>query len=232
MAFVMLVLGVFFLAWSNGANDNFKGVATLYGSRTASFRTALVWATATTAVGSLLSVFMAEKLAVAFSGKGLVPNTFVQPGLLVAVGSAAAATILLATWLGMPTSTTHALTGALVGAGLAAAGPMAIDWHQLVTKFGQPLLLSPVMAIGLTSGAYLVLRHLRRQLAVQEDSCLCVSGGERETVMASAGGLILRDSGPVRGLEVEIGPADRCAYHSPQWGIRLAARRWMDLLHF
>lgn len=232
MVFVLLVIGAFFLAWSNGANDNFKGVATLYGSGAASFHTALVWATAATAVGSLLSVFMAEKLAVAFSGKGLVPDTFIGPGLLAAVGSAAAVTILLATWLGMPTSTTHALTGALVGAGLAAAGPMAIDWQRLATKFGQPLLLSPIMALGLTAGAYVVLRRVRQRLAIQEDSCLCVSGGEREPAMATAGGLIWRDSGPVRGLEVEIVPAARCELHSPRHGIRLAARRSVDSLHF
>ena len=44
---VLLILSVLFLAYSNGANDNFKGVATLFGSRTCGYRTALAWATAT-----------------------------------------------------------------------------------------------------------------------------------------------------------------------------------------
>ncbi len=45
MIFVLLFLAACFLAYSNGANDNFKGVASLYGSKTASYRTALTWAT-------------------------------------------------------------------------------------------------------------------------------------------------------------------------------------------
>jgi PiT family inorganic phosphate transporter len=48
------ILGaVLFLAYANGANDNFKGVATLLGSRTAGYRKALSWATVTTLAGSL-----------------------------------------------------------------------------------------------------------------------------------------------------------------------------------
>ncbi len=44
----VLLLGALFVAYANGANDNFKGVATLYGSGTVSYRTALGWATVTT----------------------------------------------------------------------------------------------------------------------------------------------------------------------------------------
>src|SRR4029077_9488587 len=50
-----IILAVIFLAYANGANDNFKGVATLFGSGTARYRTALVWATVTTLAGSLLA---------------------------------------------------------------------------------------------------------------------------------------------------------------------------------
>ncbi len=114
---------VLWLAYSNGANDNFKGVATLWGSRVASFRTALGWATATTAVDGLAAVLVAAELAEKFKGKGLVPpELLATPELAFAVGGGAAATILLATLLSMPTSTTHALVGGLLGASLAATG--------------------------------------------------------------------------------------------------------------
>ena len=43
----LILVSVLFLAYSNGANDNFKGVATLLGSRTCTYRTALIWATTT-----------------------------------------------------------------------------------------------------------------------------------------------------------------------------------------
>ena len=50
------------LAFANGANDNFKGVATLMGSRTTSYRRALVWATVTTALGSVTALLLARGL--------------------------------------------------------------------------------------------------------------------------------------------------------------------------
>src|SRR5258707_15743103 len=62
MSISFLVLAVLLLAYSNGANDNFKGVASLFGSNTTTYRTALAWATLTTAAGSLLSIFLAEAL--------------------------------------------------------------------------------------------------------------------------------------------------------------------------
>ena len=48
-----LFLATCFLAYSNGANDNFKGVASLFGSRTCSYKTAISWATITTGAISL-----------------------------------------------------------------------------------------------------------------------------------------------------------------------------------
>src|SRR5438445_2311966 len=117
-----VLISVVFLAYTNGANDNFKGVATLFGCGTARYRTALAWATVTTLAGSLAALYLAAGLVEAFSGKGLVPDAVARsPDFLLAVSSGAAVTVLLATRLGMPVSTTHALTGALIGAGLPAA---------------------------------------------------------------------------------------------------------------
>ena len=48
MTLTFLFLAVCFLAYSNGANDNFKGVASLYGSHTATYKATLAWATITT----------------------------------------------------------------------------------------------------------------------------------------------------------------------------------------
>src|SRR5205085_4348248 len=118
----ILLLAVLFLAYSNGANDNFKGVATLFGSGTCTYRRALAWATLTTLAGSLLALYLAGGLVESFKGKGLVPDAVTrQPAFLLAVSLGAALTVLLATRIGMPVSTTHALTGGLVGAGLLAA---------------------------------------------------------------------------------------------------------------
>ena len=99
---VVLVLSVVWLAWSNGANDNFKGVATLLGSGTTNHRSALLYATATTLAGSLVALWLGERLVRTFSGKGLVPDAVVgDPAFLVAVACGAAATVLLATEQGL-----------------------------------------------------------------------------------------------------------------------------------
>ena len=118
---LFLVLAVLFLAYANGANDNIKGVATLIGSGTTSYRQALIWATGMTLLGSLAALMVAGRLIHAFSGKGLVSDTLSgSPEFLFAVALGAAATVLLATLMGFPISTTHALTGGLMGAGLVA----------------------------------------------------------------------------------------------------------------
>ena len=125
MTIVLILLAVGLLAWSNGANDNFKGVASLYGSRTCGYRTALAWATATTFAGSVAALFLAQELVARFSGRGLVPDALVtSPAFVLAVATGAGVTVLLATRFGFPISTTHGLTGALVGAGLASGGPV------------------------------------------------------------------------------------------------------------
>ncbi len=123
LATALLFLATLFVAYANGANDNFKGVATLYGSDTASYRSALALATITTFAGALCSAYFAEALVQAFSGKGLVPAAVTAaPDFLISVAAGAGATVFLAALLGFPISTTHALTGALAGTGLLAAG--------------------------------------------------------------------------------------------------------------
>jgi PiT family inorganic phosphate transporter len=106
---VLIVGAVLFLAYTNGANDNFKGFATLFGSG-GTYRTALAWATLTTLAGSLLALYLVGGLVKAFSGSGLVPDAVThQPAFLLAVSIGAALTILLAWVTTLP-----------LGAGLAA----------------------------------------------------------------------------------------------------------------
>ena len=91
MLLFTLLAATLFLAYANGANDNFKGVATLFGSRTTNYRKALWWATATTFAGSIAAVFLSGQLVQSFSGKGLVPDALVhEPRFLIAVACGAA----------------------------------------------------------------------------------------------------------------------------------------------
>lgn len=146
---ITLIIGliILFLSFGNGGNDNFKGVATLYASGEASYKTALFWASLTTLAGVVCSAFFAEALIKSFSGKGLVPDAVVQSELFIAsVSFAAGLTVILATHFGMPVSTTHGLVGALVGAGLMADFG-EVNFGKLGATFLLPLLLSPLISI-------------------------------------------------------------------------------------
>jgi PiT family inorganic phosphate transporter len=161
MISVFLFLAVCFVAFANGANANFKGVASLYGSGVASLRRALLWGTATTFAGSIAAVFLAEGLLTKFSGRGIVPDSLVaSQAFLCAVAIGAALTSFLAARLGFPVSTTHALVGALLGAGLAGGGT-DVRFAALGKNFIYPLLLSPVIAMVLGCMVYLLLKSLR-----------------------------------------------------------------------
>jgi PiT family inorganic phosphate transporter len=192
---VLIALSVLFLAYSNGANDNFKGVATLLGSGTCTYRNALIWATVTTLTGSLLALILAHGLVATFKGKGLVPDSVTtQRAFLLAVSLGAALTVMVATWTGLPVSTTHALTGALVGAGLLAA-PGEVRFAALGTSFVLPLLFSPVIAIVLTVMIYPMFRWTRTRLGVTRTSCVCIGSAFEEVTAQSDGTLMLIRTG-------------------------------------
>ncbi|WP_175454194.1 inorganic phosphate transporter [Algoriphagus alkaliphilus] len=100
-------------SYSHGSNANFKGFATLYGSRKLSYKMAIIWATITTFLGSLAAIILAVSLVKSFSGRGLVPDSIVSdPIFAVSVAMGAALTVILATKIGMPVSSTHAMVGA------------------------------------------------------------------------------------------------------------------------
>jgi PiT family inorganic phosphate transporter len=227
-ALVLIVLAVMFLAYSNGANDNFKGVATLYGSGTTAYRTALIWATITTLAGSLLALGLAQGLAETFKGKGLVPDDVVaQPAFRLAVGFGAAATVLLATLFGFPISTTHALTGGLVGAGLMAAAA-DVQVAALGQSFVLPLLFSPMVSLLLAILLYPLFRWARRSFGVTSQTCLCVGAGYEEVQAQPDGALLLVRSGTV----VEVGQANACVQRYQGQVLGVQARKALDGCHF
>ena len=120
-----------------------------------------MWGTATTFLGSLAALFLAQGMLKKFSGRGIVPDALVEsPEFVSAVGIGAALTSFLATRFGFPVSTTHALVGAMLGAGLAGSGS-DVQFSALGKTFIYPLFFSPAIAIVLGIGFYVVLRALR-----------------------------------------------------------------------
>lgn len=231
MLAILLFLATIFLAFTNGANDNFKGVATLFGSRTTNYKQAVGWAAVTTFAGSVCSIFFAQALVKNFSGKGLVPDE-VSGSLifLCAVALGAALTVMLATHRGFPISTTHGLTGALVGAGWMAAGPL-VNLTQLGKTFFFPLLISPTIAVVLGGFFYIIFRNLRLSLGVNKNWCVCVGTKEMQNIPIPQPrpGVALST---LRTPEVSIAKTGDCLqyYQGNFWGISVNAL--LDAAHF
>ncbi len=223
-----LLLTVAFLAYANGANDNFKGVATLFGSHTTDYRKALWWATGTTLAGSCAAILLCGGLVKAFSGKGLVPDALTHdPHFLLAVGLGAALTVMLATVTGFPISTTHALTGGLIGAGLTAVGTVSAG--KLGQSFFLSLAVSPLLSFAATAVLSPVLRFTRRHLGIERHMCLCVDGGAPQPVAVQPDGTAVLQA---TGLSLSIGQLQTCIerYHGRIFGID---SQWvLDRVHF
>ncbi len=226
----LLFIATLFLAYSNGANDNFKGVATLFGSGTTSYRSAMTWATMTTFAGSITSLLLAETLLKNFSGTGLVPNELsASPQFVLAVGLGAGLTVMIATLTGFPVSTTHSLVGALVGAGLMAVGT-SVNFAMLGTLFFLPLLASPLLAVGLGVVSYVFARWLRVRLGVKKEWCVCVNEVVHVVPIPQPTGLLAL--APVTLPQIAVGSVEQCRQQYKGQLLGGNVQRGLDFIHF
>ncbi|KAB2880141.1 inorganic phosphate transporter [bacterium] len=227
----LILIAAFFLAYSNGANDNFKGVATLFGSGTTDYRKAIRWATLTTALGSVASLFVAEILIKNFSGKGLVPDAVVMtPEFAAAVALGGAGTVMLATLIGMPISTTHGLVGALAGCGVVAVG-YQFNFGKLGDVFILPLIASPLLAAGLSYGTYILFRHVRKSTGIAKSSCACIGEENPEYVLQSSGQAAVINN-PSRPMTVHINSTEFCKEQYVGSVIGVSVQSLLNSAHF
>jgi PiT family inorganic phosphate transporter len=140
---------LFLLSYTNGSNDVSKAIATLAGAGLTSVQGAIAWGTLWTVVGSLSGLFWGSAIIKNISNNiYLTDQEFYMPAAL-AISIAPILWVSLATWRRWPVSTTHAVVGGLVGAGLMAYGLGSIDWNSMTKKIILPLLVSPFMAIAI-----------------------------------------------------------------------------------
>lgn len=201
---ILLFIAACFLAYSNGANDNFKGVATLFGSKTTTYRQAIRLATITTLLGSVSSIFLAKTLVKSFTGKGLVPDFVASsPDFSAAVAFGAGTTVLLAAIRGIPISTTHSLTGALVGSGIMAVG-MDVNFSVLGSKFFLPLIASPFIALLLSTIVYKTAKTVKERTNLSQEMCVCIGETGELVPLAETGGVLAFGNVPAPGIIVDI----------------------------
>ncbi len=221
MIWIILLLAVAFFAYSNGANDNFKGFATLYGAGMITYKKAITWATITTFMGSMASISLAVVLVRNFSGKGLIPDVFVNdPIFAISVALGAALTVLLATRMGFPVSSTHAMVGALVGTGyLVSSGDIRLG--LLVGIFLLPLLISPLLS-ALLSGSLVSFQRFRSK---PESNCICPENKQ----------LLLTDGPRVYAMDsvaLRVDTLANCQEDNLVSGVYIAEKSLIETLHF
>jgi inorganic phosphate transporter, PiT family len=154
---VLVVITALSFDFTNGFHDTGNAMATSIATGALSPRVAVALSGVLNLVGAFLSLSVAATIASGLVDTGLVTLTVVLAGL------AGGIIWNLLTWLlGIPSSSSHALIGGVVGATIAAAGGHAVQWHNLVAKVVIPAGLSPVIAAGIAaSGTYLIYRISR-----------------------------------------------------------------------
>jgi inorganic phosphate transporter, PiT family len=137
--------------FTNGFHDTANAVATSISTRALPPRTAVTIAAALNFVGAFLSLAVAATVA-----KGIVDPGVVTPAIVFA-GLIGAIAWNLATWyFGLPSSSSHALIGGVVGAMLAAEGTSGVFFDGLLEKVVIPALVAPVLALVVAGLAILV----------------------------------------------------------------------------
>jgi inorganic phosphate transporter, PiT family len=137
--------------FTNGFHDTANAVATSVSTRAMTPRVAVGVASVLNFVGAFLSLQVAATIA-----SGIVEPDAITPAIVFA-GLVGAIAWNLATWyFGLPSSSSHALIGGVVGATFAASGPSAVIGSGLVDKVIVPALVAPVLAMLVTGLAVLV----------------------------------------------------------------------------
>src|SRR3954468_9258344 len=138
---VVVVLTALVFDFTNGFHDTANAMATSIA--TGAFRPKVAVAVAGTL--NLVGAFLSVEVAKTISG-GLVDETLISP-VVIFSGLVGAILWNLVTWfLGLPSSSSHALFGGLIGATWVAGGSGAIDFNAVLNKIVLPAVLSPVVA--------------------------------------------------------------------------------------
>ena len=207
------------LAFANGTNDVSKAIATLVGSGVTNYRTAIAWGAFWTMVGAALAASVATAMVKMFSSGFFQPDLVLPSTLAPAILSGTFLWVLFASMTGLPVSTTHALTGSIVGAGLLAFGSEGLIWETVSKKIALPLLLSPFLAFSLSFCIHPLIKSIARRW---EGLCVCLMPSHQALVTIDAQGCTRTLFQAARiGIPVASVPAqcERAGLSGPTFGL-------------
>jgi PiT family inorganic phosphate transporter len=138
---VLVVAVALVFDFTNGFHDTANAMATTIATRALKPKVALTTAAILNFVGAFISIKVAATVATGIVDSGAVTLTVIFAGLVGAI-----TWNLLTWWFGMPSSSSHALIGGIIGATLAAVGSEAVQFEGLATKVLIPAVVAPVLA--------------------------------------------------------------------------------------
>ena len=141
--------------YTNGFHDAANAIATTVATKAVTPRIALLIA----AIGNLVGAFLSEGVAKTV-GKGIIDVDKNPHGLYVVMAALIGAITwnLITWWLGLPSSSSHALIGGLVGAALVASE--TVKWQGVYEKVAIPMILSPLIGISVSFLLVLLIQSL------------------------------------------------------------------------
>ena len=138
---VLVVVVALGFDFTNGFHDTANAVATSVSTRALSPRLAVLIASVANLAGAFVTTAVAKTVGAGIIDVGLTSTKTVLAALFGAIAWN------LLTWrLGLPSSSSHALIGGLVGAAIAQSGLQGVQWHGLVHKVAIPAVISPAIA--------------------------------------------------------------------------------------
>jgi PiT family inorganic phosphate transporter len=141
---ILVVVIALAFDYTNGFHDAANAIATSVSTRALTPRTALILAAAMNLVGALLGTGVAETI-----GSGIIDAPTGPEGLVVVLAGLIGAIVwnLITWWLGLPSSSTHALIGGLTGA--AVVSMTTVHWDVILDRVVLPMILSPLVGFSL-----------------------------------------------------------------------------------
>ena len=146
---VVVILTALFFDFTNGFHDTANAVATSVSTRALTPRQAVTVAALANLAGAFVTTAVAKTV-----GQGIIDTGIVTQQLILAALLGAIAWNLFTWYLGLPSSSSHALFGGLIGAALVSAGMDGVEWHGIWEKIVIPGIASPILGF---LGALLLL---------------------------------------------------------------------------
>ena len=179
---VVVVFTALAFDFTNGFHDTANAVATSVSTRAMTPRMAVLVA----AIANLAGAFVTTAVATTV-GKGIIDTGLATQQTILAALLGAISWNLLTWWFGLPSSSSHALVGGLIGAALVQSGYEGVEWHGIVEKILIPgISADPRVHRGVPAVARDLLGLSRRDARLREPHVSPRTAGLRHVVRLHA----------------------------------------------